>query len=442
MKKGKKLVISLLSVLGLLSFVITPISLQCGAEPISPTIDLISTVEQALKYTCLIGDVLSSDNPLETAVLESGHGSLVGSTVDQSLTNYLGQAECKIASYTFLYGKYMLKYTDMTNNQRELLVTCGIYYTNSTPTNQSETYPERVITGADGLKYLTNNIYFTIYRDDGYYKRYRYQCYSDLLFTQYFATGSWGSYTGCLNPNGVTVHRDSNSQYYDVSDGSLLGTNTGWGGSSRDVSFIMSQNNTIVFNGVYNTYNPTAYTRFEYQQSDSSWGNYPDDKEICYCYISNAHEQNQSSGSYRYFIPKFVLNYFDTNDNGNDTYYNTNYGGRNSNTFNYYYDNSYQADTTINNNNKTTVFDSTLANAFDVNGNVIIPVDLYADIKPKLDLAVNDLSAKIQNFFDDMPDFNAPWSQRSIKITIGTRTEVKPRLSATVHPSDNCSDII
>ena len=89
MKKGKKLVISLLSVLGLLSFVITPTSLVCGAEGISPTIGLISTVEQALKYTCLIGDVLSSDNPLETAVLESGHGSLVGSTVDQSLTNYI-----------------------------------------------------------------------------------------------------------------------------------------------------------------------------------------------------------------------------------------------------------------------------------------------------------------------------------------------------------------
>ena len=386
--------------------------MHCGAEAISPTIDLISTVEQALKYTCLIGDVLSSDNPLETAVLESGHGSIVGSTVDQSLTNYLGQSECKIASYTYLYGKYMIKYTDITNNQRELLVCCSMYYTNSTPTNQSETYPERVITGADGLKYLTNNIYFTIYRDDGYYKRYRYQCYSDLTFTQQFATERWGNNTGCLTGSGCTIYRDVNSAYYDVSDGSLLGSNTNWGGSSRDVKFIYRNKNSIVYNPYFNDYNSTSYSRFSFLDSNSSYQIYPEDKDICYGYL-NVRDTNNNGSSTFYSIPKYVLGYFDTNDSGNNNYFYADYGNTNQNYFNYYYDNTYQADTTINNNNKTTVFDGTLANAFDVNGNVIMPVDLEADIKPKIDLAVADLDTKITNFFDDMPDFNAPWSQRN-----------------------------
>ena len=413
MKKSKKYIISLFSSLLVLFSLTTPILYTTSAEGVLAAIGLIDTVSEAIKYTILIGDALESDNPLGEALLTTGHADLVGATVDQSLQNYVGQPECKISSYTFLYGKYMYKYTDVTNTNRELLVTCAIYYTNSTPTNQSETYPERVIMGPDGLQYLTNNIYFTIYRDDGYYKRYRYQCYTDLLFTQMFATGTWSGSTGCLTPNGVTIHRDSNSKYYDVSDGSLIGTDTGWGGSSRDVSFIMSQNNTIVFNGVGGTYNSTSFTRYQYQLSDSMWDSWPEDKEICYCYFSNVREVNSSGSSTRYVVPKFVLGYFDTNDYGNERYYMTNYGGRNSNTFNYYYDNSYQADTTINNNNKTTVFDGTLANAFDVNGNVIMPVDLEADIKPKIDLAVADLNTKITNFFDDMPDFNAPWSQRN-----------------------------
>ena len=351
MKKSKKYIISLFSSLLVLFSLTTPILYTTSAEGVLAAIGLIDTVEDALKYTILIGNALESENPLEEALLTSGHGNLVGATVDQSLQNYLGQSECKISSYTFLYGKYMYKYTDVTNVNRELLVTCAIYYTNSTPTNQSETYPERVITGPDGLQYLTNNIYFTIYRDDGYYKRYRYQCYTDLLFTQMFATGTWSNSTGCLTSNGVTIHRDANSKYYDVSDGSLIGTDTGWGGSSRDVSFIMSQNNTIVFNGVGGTYNSTSFTRYQYQLSDSMWDSWPEDKEICYCYFSNVREQSPSSASTRYVIPKFILGYFDTNDYGNERYYMTNYGGRNSNTFNYYYDNSYQADTIINNNN-------------------------------------------------------------------------------------------
>ena len=413
MKKGKKYMIGLLLSLGLLLSVITPTLLPCYADGVLTAIGIIDTVEKGIKYTMLIGDVLTSENPLETAVMESGHGQLVGATVDQSLTNYLGAAECKIASYTFLYGKYMYKYTDTNAVNRELLVTCGMYYTNSTPTNQSETYPERVITGADGLKYLTNNIYFTIYRDDGYYKRYRYQCHSDMIFTQQFATGTWSGSTGCLTPNGVTIHRDSNSDYYDVSDGSLLGTNTGWGGSARDITFTMSQNNTIVFNGIGGSYNSTTYTRYSYQQLDSSWGTYPEDKEICYCYLSNCREQNPSSASNRYVVPKFILNYFDTNDYGNERYYMTNHGGRNSNTFIYNYDNSYQADTIINNNNKTTVFDGTLANAFDVDGNVIMPIDLEADIMPLINAGVTNLSTKLDDFFDDMPDFGDLWSNRN-----------------------------
>lgn len=413
MKNVKKYLISLSLSLGVLFSLITPISLQCSAEGVLTAIGLIDTVEKALKYTITIGNALESENPLDEALLQSGHGNLVGATVDQSLTNYLGQSECRIASYTFLYGKYTYKYTDTTAVNRELMVTCSMYYTNSTPTNQSETYPERVITGADGLQYLTNNIYFTIYRDDGYYKRYRYQCHSDMIFTQQFATATWSGSTGCLTSNGVTIHRDSNSDYYDVSDGSLLGSNTGWGGSSRDISFIYSQNNTIVFNGVGQSYNATTYTRYEYKQLDSSWSSYPEDKEICYCYLSNVRERSSSSSSTRYVVPRFVLGYFDTNDYGNNRYFYSDYGNTNQNYFNYYYDNSYQADTIINNNNKSTVFDGTLANAFDINGNVIMPVDLEADIKPKIDLAVADLNTKITNFFDDMPDFNAPWSNRN-----------------------------
>ena len=75
MKKSKKYIISLFSSLLVLFSLTTPILYTTSAEGVLAAIGLVDTVEEALKYTILIGNALETENPLEEALLTSGHFS-------------------------------------------------------------------------------------------------------------------------------------------------------------------------------------------------------------------------------------------------------------------------------------------------------------------------------------------------------------------------------
>ena len=76
------------------------------------------------------------------------------------------------------------------------------------------------------------------------------------------------------------------------------------------------------------------------------------------------------------------LGFYTTNSNDNKQIYERNYGLLNQIRLFLIYDDSFVGGTVVDNTNKTTVLDGTLNTAFDANGNVILPVDLDANILP------------------------------------------------------------
>lgn len=391
------------------------VPVQTAHGEVLEAIGVINTVLKAYKYTIAIA---SSDNPFETAIYEVFHGEAVKGTVDGSIDNYLGASEVTLSSYSLLIGKYTVRFIDYYGQSREFMVTCSMYYSDGVSTNHAEngSYPQRYIRGGDGLYYITNNIYWSIYRDDGYYKRYRWTPTKSLTKTQYFGTYTSGYNQGIIGGGNVTIHRDSTGIYYDVTDGDLVGTlATDFTAAPQDVVFYFNENNSIVRNANGGAYDPsltyrTAYHSIpQYSGSGIEYITYPTDSQICNGRLYYTTKSgNTSSGTYIGFY--YNMSFFDTNDPQNDNVRSSLQSSTYKNTYNYFYDSSFKGGTVINNDNKTTILNGSLQNAFDVDGKVVALADVSAAIKPTLDLELDRLADLITDFYVDVPDYGLPWS--------------------------------
>lgn len=409
MKKRKKLLVSALGA-GLLSLSCISGSLSAWAFA-----DSITNVVQAGLNT--IAQTPHGDEAFSNAYYETLHRQSLEGTVVGSVSDALGTSSVKLANYTYFCGKYAMVYLDGAYNQRQIMVECSMYYRDDVPSNIDQTAINNYITDNSGRSYLANNIYFDIWRDDGSHNRYRYWTSDILTMSQYFDTSTWSGATGFVKGTGITIYRNNNSTYYDVSDGSAIGTAMSWTPTNRNVVLNYRSDNCIWIDQYGNTkspsYNPTSQVWFS-DENGAYRGTYPLDEEICKGAIHHKTQTGGSSSTSFSTAYKYTIGYIDTNSPQIDKIYSQNFGGRNSNTFIYNYDTTYQGDTIIDNTNKSTIFDGTLNNCFDLSGNVILPVDLNANITPLINTAIANLDTKLTDFFVDMPDFGDLWTNRNV----------------------------
>ena len=407
MKNTKKSLVSCLAAVGL-SFCFLSGSLSAWAFPA----DIVTVVEAGLNT---IAQTPQGDEAFSNAYYETLHRQSLEGTVAGSVSDALGTTSVKLANYTYFCGKYALVYNDGAFNQHQVMVECSMYYRDDVPSNIDQTATNNYITDSSGRSYLANNIYFDIWRDDGTHNRYRYWTSSVLTMSQYFETSTWSSATGFLKNNGITIYRNNSSTYYDCSNGSAIGTALSWTPTNRNIRLTYRDDNCIWIDQYGNTkspsYNPTSQVWFA-DENGAFRGTYPLDEQICKGYVNHKTSSGNSSSSANSTY-NYTIGYFDTNSPQQNKIYAQNYGSPKSNTFIYNYDTTYTGDTIIDNSNKSTVFDGTLNSCFDANGNVILPVDLDANIMPLVNTSIADLDAKVTNFFDDMPDFGNLWTNRN-----------------------------
>lgn len=404
MKTNKKRSVSLLVAVLLCPCIC--ISMVCHA--VDPVTVIIGVGEALLNTITLISDNQATE-PFNgqdyDRIVEFANGQSVKHDVDRAV----GLTNVTISNYTYICGKYSMQTLDDNNEYRQYMCQVSMYYNDGFNTDNSDTV--YTVEDASGNTYIANNLYFDIYRDDGTHKRYRYVCHDTLTFAQQFATSTWSGYTGNLTNNGVTIYRTNNSSYYDVSDGSTVGTLMNWSATNRSVNLRYRDDNCIWIDSNGNTVSP-SYRCPSIRWFMNSQGYYtsplPTDEEICLGYL---HVKGPSAQWY--CTPSYTLGFYTTNSNDNKQIYERNYNSPKSNTFVYNYDDSFTGGTVVNNTNKTTVLDGTLAAAFDANGAVIMPVDLDANIMPLIDASLNNIDAKVNGFFDDMPDFGITWNNRN-----------------------------
>lgn len=397
---------SLSFVVALLLCVLIPFNLVVyAADPVS----VVITVGEALINTIsLISDNMAQE-PFNgddySRIVEFANGQSVKHDVDRSL----GLTNVRISNYTYICGKYCMQTKDDNNEYRHYMAQVSMYYNDGFNTDNSDTM--YTVEDASGNTYIANNIYFDIYRDDGTHKRFRYVCHDSLTMSQQFGTSTWGGYTGNLTNTGVTIHRTTNSSYYDVTSGDAIGTLMNWTPVNRDINLRFRDDNSIWIDANSNTVSPSyRASTIRWFRNDNGYDTLPlpSDQEICTGLI----HAKSPNGSWT-TTPSYTLGFYTTNSNDNKQIYERNFGSPKSNTFVYNYDDSFVGGTVVDNSNKTTVLDGTLNTAFDANGNVILPVDLDANIMPLINASLANIDAKVNGFFDDMPDFGNNWNNRN-----------------------------
>lgn len=345
------------------------------------------------------------------------HRQCAEGVVSGAVSDALGLTSVSIGSYTYVYGKYAYMYLDSNNQERQILCEVSMYYRDDVPTNIDQVSPYATLEDNSGRKYLANNIYWDIWRDDGTHTRYRYHSLDVLNFTQVFAnTYTYGNTTGNLTNNGLTIDLKANASYFDCSDGSAIGIPVDWVSNSRDINLRYRDDNCIWvmynFNPVTPPYHPTSVVKFARPGSTNyNLDEPPDESFVRQVFRWSA--TSGGSGSTGTSYPTYTLGFYETNSPDNKYIYETQMGSPKSNTYIYNYDNSYVGGTVVDNSNKNTIFDGTLNNCFDVDGNVILPFDFDADIAPRLNASLNTLEAKVNDFFIDMPDLGDLWTNRN-----------------------------
>lgn len=404
MKKLKKYFVSLF-----ISILLVPcICLSMVVNAADPVTVVVAVGEALLNTITIISDNQASE-PFNgqdyDRIVEFANGQSVKHDIDKNL----GLTNITLSSYTFISGKYCMQSLDDNGDYRQYMCQVSMYYNDGFNTDNSDTI--HTVEDASGNIYIANNVYFDIFRDDGSHKRYRYICSDSLTMSQQFNTSSWAGYTGNLTNYGVTIHRTTNSKYYDVTSGDTIGTLMDWSAVNRDINLRYRDDNCIWIDTNSNTVNSSyrcRYIRWFMNKNGYYTLALPTDEEICLGLI----HAKSPSGTWN-TTPSYTLGFYTTNSNDNKQVYERNFGSSKSNTFIYNYDDSFVGGTVIDNSNKTTVLNGAFETSFDANGNVIMPIDLDAKLMPLIDASLNNIEGKVNNFFDDMPDFGNNWNNRN-----------------------------
>ena len=401
MKKLKKHCVSLF-----ISVLLLPcICCSLVVSAIDPA-TVIETAVMAIELTVATANALSDSD-------EQLHQENV-TAMTKALDNQTGLATVTVLKYAFVTGKSQVRYLCTDNTERSFNVEVSMYYLeNYDGAVYGDSTLSPIVNGKDGLKYIANNMYFDIWYSDGFHYRIRYKPDDYLSFAQQFNSNAFGTSGQLL----LTIFRPVNGRFFDVSDGDLFGTElTTWGNSTSSISFYSVNRNSIVttpqqtwYDNSGNKYkfnNTTTDTEID-PTRNMSLGYYPTPKQICFnsynftSYYSSG--STTSNGS-----PFYVGAFFDTNYTPwNTSYNNMNSSKKDSNIF--YYDNTVVGGTTIDNSNKTTVLGGILVNDFDVNGLFTGIANLQGTIKPLLDISLPDITSKVTNYFENMPDWNTTW---------------------------------
>ena len=247
------------------------------------------------------------------------------------------------------------------------------------------------------------------------YYRIRYKPDSYLGLQQQFNYNAFPS-SGDLF---LRIMRPTQGRFFNVTDNTPFGTElTSWGNSSNYVQLYYEPKNTIVLtplNGYYTNqakqfqFNNTTVDDDLAPTRNMSLGYYPLPRQICYNSCEFTEYTSSGSASYNSRSVYYIGAFFDTNSSS----LNSSYNYMNSNKKNcgvFYYDNTCIGGTTIDNSNKTTVVNGILSTDFDVNGLFTGIANLQATIKPLLDISLPDITSKVSNYFENMPDFNTNWT--------------------------------
>lgn len=388
------------------------LSICCSSvvNAIDPAI-IIETAVAAIELTVATADALTDG-------YQEQHAENVKAMVG-ALDNQVGNASVSLLNYAYIVGKCQTRYLCNDNVERSFNVEVSMYYLeNISGVQYADGQLAPHVRGNDGREYLANNIYFDIYYSDGYHYRIRYKADDYLALNSTFNYNAFPSNGDLL----LRLIRPNNGRFFDVSDGSLFGTElTTWGNSSTYINIYYEPKNTVVFTplGEYYT-NQSAKYNFTDTTTDSeieptrnmALGYFPTPKQICFNNMKFDRTTQSGGAGYTGRAPYYVCAFVDTNS----SYLNSGYNAMSSDKkqcFNYYYDTTVVGGTTIDNTNKNTALNGILANNFDLNGLFTAIGDLDATIKPLLDISLPDINSLVTNFFNDMPDFDLPWTQRN-----------------------------
>lgn len=395
----KKILISFTCLLLCLLF---PCQSAFAADPLT----VISTIVDAIQLTALLKDEYEDK-------MATSHETAVKAWGD-ALNKFVGQQSVTVANYTYIRGKNQTRYLNLDGKERSYNVDIAMYYLEN-PDNYmyDDTDSSPSIRGSDGLTYIANNIYFDIWYSDTTHYRIRYRPNSYLSLVNQFTYQFPSNGSVLLN-----IVRPSSGSFFDVSNGSKYGTLLSWGNSQVPLFLYSSDINSIVTTPLGTPYSsPATYTRFIPREDSSlpltenmSNGYYPSPYQICFNTInfSSINFSQTSSTSYSVEVHYYGA-FIDSNIKSfNDRYISMPESKKYSSV--YYYDNRIVGGTTVNNENKNTVLNGVLSNSFDVSGIFTGLADINATLKPILDLALPEISAKIDDLFGEMPDFNFPWT--------------------------------
>ena len=329
-----------------------------------------------------------------------------------SVSENIGANSITIHKYVYIVGKYNMHYFDIEGKERFFAVFLTGYFEeggNGLVDSSGTLDFVAPIEGVDGKKYLCNNLYYEIYHDDGYYKRYRFVPSGGTTIQSYmpYAESSY-NFSMFVNPNRTV---------YDVTDGDTYGTQDTrftTTTNNRERTFTYTSKNTIDRNSQGVLGGEPRYNSW-YNWDENAEGYYPDDVSIVNSYMKVKDfglNPPTSSGGYStfYINPAYYVSFVDSNSsNIHQSYLNRGNDVNNNHVYNY--NNTYVGGTVINNNNKTTELGGVLENNFDVDGRVIaLPdVDFNANIMPVVGLAAQGVVDVVTDFYSNMPDFNVSW---------------------------------
>lgn len=346
----------------------------------------------AISYDDMISSSISSPEYLSDGIRDIC-GKAVEKCIDYALknptTNAGGQSVVTIPKYTWIDGKYNLKYTLNTGEEHSVLVRCCMVYTNFNTGSLDYITSEQ-----DGLTYILNVPYFSIYRDDGYYRRYyvanEVSGFQLTVNSDYISIGNTGQARNTIydctdSIFGSLVHNNflfNQTKFYTPPTNSIDQTFSMLRPGNSDSDFYYWYNNS-------NTYTPYRY---------------PPDIQI----ITNNLMGVWRGGSGLPGRVKFFTTWVDTNDSEfNRTYINNHYDRYNIN--NYSYNTSYPSNTKIDYNTVNNFNNGILSPYFDIDGKLIPDIDFKLPLDFDFSDLVPDLVTNITNRFGDMPDLNLPW---------------------------------
>lgn len=341
-----------------------------------------------------------------------------------------------IPSYTYITGKCMLKCDGMN----DIMVEVTFIYAPMIP--QDEMFNARVKNPVDGLLYPLNTAVFTIRRTTGTLRYVIIPNWNGEFQPGVYYYNDRVLLRGFTGNNAKVYEWDGASNYTLTSYSMNLGQDLAF--YTADVNSITNDMTLWGYDYVQGTNQHDCYERepcsFDNRQRTLSQG--PSDINILKNTIGVDRRGNgitNSNGVVRYDNQywtysngryKLYTSWVDTNDTAVANQFELHWTQNNQKV--YHYNSTYVGGTTINNENKNSVFNGAFSPAFDLDVSSLADLlealkDLAPDIKLNLDSLFDDLKLdlfdKLADFYAEMPDIGLEWDP---ELDINNYLDISP----------------